>query len=193
MKIPKSKTFSMEPLIKLQNLQPSALDRRSSKTMVLEIMPQKPLDYQPVRNTRESPLKRIAQTTLLAKNLWQTSTKPDYNNVCSTTTSATISNLDVLMEKEDSEDQTEAIPDSTQGLSVGIFTREGTAMGTDLFSKMIITDIQTINMTIKAFVAEVAEDHYVATSTEFINKNKCNILYAPHDPLSTFPSVLIEV
>lgn len=45
----------------------------------------------------------------------------------------------------------------------------------------------------KALVPEAAEDHYVATPTEFINKNKCDVLYAPRNPLSTFPPVLIEV
>lgn len=48
-------------------------------------------------------------------------------------------------------------------------------------------------MLVKTLVPEAAEDHYAATPTEFINKNKCNVLYAPHNPLSTFPPVLIEV
>ncbi|CAO3667679.1 unnamed protein product [Rhizopus stolonifer] len=65
--------------------------------------------------------------------------------------------------------------------------------GTDLISKIILTDNQTINMLMKVLVPEVAEDHYVAAPTEFINKSKCNVLYTPHDPLSTFPSVFIEV
>ncbi|KAI8641165.1 hypothetical protein BD408DRAFT_433503 [Parasitella parasitica] len=65
--------------------------------------------------------------------------------------------------------------------------------GTDLISKMVLTDTQTINMLIKVLVPEVAEDHYAATPTEFINKNKCDVLYTPHDPLSAFPPVLIEV
>ncbi|CEG80372.1 hypothetical protein RMATCC62417_14722 [Rhizopus microsporus] len=115
----------MKPLIKLQGLQSSAVDRLSPKTMMLEIMPQMPLDHQPVYNTRESPLKRIEQTALLTKNLWQTS-----NNVCSTKSPTTISSMGILMEEEDSEDQTGVIPDSTQDFSVGVFTREGTAVGT---------------------------------------------------------------
>jgi hypothetical protein len=65
--------------------------------------------------------------------------------------------------------------------------------GTDLISKMVLTDNQAINILIKVLVPEVAEDHYVATPTEFINKNKCDVFYAPHDPLSTFPPVFIEV
>jgi hypothetical protein len=97
--------------------------------------------------------------------------------------------MDVIMEEEDSDDQTEDIPDSTQDLSVGIFTREGTVVGTDMISKMILT----INMVIKVLVPEMAEDHYVATPTELINKNKCNVLYDRQDPLSTFPPVLTEV
>lgn len=48
-------------------------------------------------------------------------------------------------------------------------------------------------MLIKVLVLEVAEDYYVATPTEFINKNKCDVLYAPHNPLSKFPPVFIEV
>lgn len=47
-------------------------------------------------------------------------------------------------------------------------------------------------MLMKVLVPEVTEDHYVATPTEFINKNKCDVLYAPHDPLSTFLPVFIE-
>lgn len=65
--------------------------------------------------------------------------------------------------------------------------------GTDLISKMVLTDNQGINMLIKVLVPEVAEDHYVAISMEFINKNKCDVFYAPHDPLSAFPPVFIEV
>ncbi|KAG1225569.1 hypothetical protein G6F35_003340 [Rhizopus arrhizus] len=65
--------------------------------------------------------------------------------------------------------------------------------GTDLISKMVLTDNQGINMLIKVLVPEVAEDHYVATPTQFINKNKCDVFYAPHDPLSAFPPVFIEV
>ncbi|KAG0735655.1 hypothetical protein G6F62_008531 [Rhizopus arrhizus] len=65
--------------------------------------------------------------------------------------------------------------------------------GTDLISKMVLTDNQGMNMLIKVLVPEVAEDHYVAISMEFINKNKCDVFYAPHDPLSAFPPVFIEV
>ncbi|GAA5808633.1 hypothetical protein MFLAVUS_002025 [Mucor flavus] len=65
--------------------------------------------------------------------------------------------------------------------------------GTDLISKMILTDNQVINTLMKTLVPEAAEDHYVAVPTEFINKNKCDVLYAPHNPLSTFPPVFIEV
>ncbi|CEJ01593.1 hypothetical protein RMCBS344292_15616 [Rhizopus microsporus] len=52
---------------------------------------------------KESHLKRIEQTTLLTKNLWQTSTKPDFSK------RLLYNNMDVLMEEEDSEDQTEII------------------------------------------------------------------------------------
>ncbi|KAG1183647.1 hypothetical protein G6F36_008292 [Rhizopus arrhizus] len=120
----------MKPLIKLPSLQRSGLDRLSSKTMMLETMPQKPLNYQPACNTRESSLKRIEQKTPLTKDLWQTSTKQDSNNVYSTTTPTTISNMDVLMEEEDIGEQTEVTPNLSQDLSVGIFTREGTDVGT---------------------------------------------------------------
>ncbi|KAG1561382.1 hypothetical protein G6F47_002260 [Rhizopus delemar] len=128
-RISKIKRSSMKPLIKLPSLQRSGLDRLSSKTMMLETMPQKPLNYQPACNTRESSLKRIEQKTPLTKDLWQTSTKQDSNNVYSTTTLTTISNMDVLMEEEDIGEQTEVTLDSTQDLSLGIFTREGTAVG----------------------------------------------------------------
>ncbi|KAG1039590.1 hypothetical protein G6F43_012466 [Rhizopus delemar] len=93
-------------------------------------MPQKLLNYQPACNTRESFLKRTEQKTPLTKNLWQTSTKQDFNNVYYTTTPTTITNMDVLMEEEDIGEPTEVTLDSTQDLSVGIFTREGTAVGT---------------------------------------------------------------
>ncbi|ORE08785.1 hypothetical protein BCV72DRAFT_322846, partial [Rhizopus microsporus var. microsporus] len=83
LRIPKTKKFSREPLIKLQGLHPSVLDMLSSKIMMLEIMSRKPLDYRPVCNTRESPLNRIEQTTLLTKNLWQIFNKPNSNSVCS--------------------------------------------------------------------------------------------------------------
>ncbi|GAA5799980.1 hypothetical protein HPULCUR_005401 [Helicostylum pulchrum] len=65
--------------------------------------------------------------------------------------------------------------------------------GTDLISRMVLNDNQSINMLIKVLVPEVEEDHYVATPTEFINRKKCDVLYAPHNPLSTFPPVFIEV
>ncbi|GAA5816294.1 hypothetical protein MFLAVUS_009820 [Mucor flavus] len=65
--------------------------------------------------------------------------------------------------------------------------------GTDLISKMVLTDNQAINMLIKVLVLEVAEDRYVVTPTEFINENEYDVLYAPHNPLSTFPPVFIEV
>ncbi|KAI7906025.1 uncharacterized protein BX663DRAFT_581158 [Cokeromyces recurvatus] len=45
----------------------------------------------------------------------------------------------------------------------------------------------------KVVVPGAAENHYVATPTEFINKNKYDVLYALHGPLSTYPLVFIEV
>lgn len=39
----------------------------------------------------------------------------------------------------------------------------------------------------KALVPEVAEDTYVSTPTEFITGKKCDVLYAPSNPLSSFP------
>lgn len=58
---------------------------------------------------------------------------------------------------------------------------------------MVSNDNQAIKMLIEVLVLEVEEDRYVATPTEFINKNKYDVLYAPHDPPSTFPPVFIEV
>lgn len=48
-------------------------------------------------------------------------------------------------------------------------------------------------MITKALLPEVARDHYVAAPTEFIDKSKCDVVYVPHDRLSTFPPILIEV
>lgn len=58
---------------------------------------------------------------------------------------------------------------------------------------MVLIDNQVIKMLMKYLVPEAAEDLYVAAPTEFVNKNKCDVLYAPHNPLSTFPPVFIEV
>ncbi|KAL4211507.1 hypothetical protein AB4K20DRAFT_1976633 [Rhizopus microsporus] len=47
--------------------------------------------------------------------------------------------------------------------------------GTDLISKLVLTDKQVINMLSKALVPEMAEDSY--------EKKKCDVLYTPCDPL----------
>jgi hypothetical protein len=50
---------------------------------------------------------------------------------------------------------------------------------TDLISKIILTDKQVISMLVKALVPEVAEDRYIATPTELMNKTKCDVFYEP--------------
>lgn len=40
---------------------------------------------------------------------------------------------------------------------------------------------------------EAAEDSYVSVPTEFITGKKCDVLYAPSNPLSSFPPILVEV
>lgn len=44
--------------------------------------------------------------------------------------------------------------------------------GTDLISKLVLTDKQVINMLSKALVPEMAEDSYVSAPTEFITGKK---------------------
>lgn len=65
--------------------------------------------------------------------------------------------------------------------------------GTDLISKLVLTDTQVIIALSKALVPEAAEGNYVSAPMEFITNKKCDVLYAPHDPLSSFPLVLVEV
>ncbi|KAI8082497.1 uncharacterized protein B0P05DRAFT_468148, partial [Gilbertella persicaria] len=36
-------------------------------------------------------------------------------------------------------------------------------------------------------------DSYVSVPIEFINGKKCDVLYAPSNPLSSFPPILVEV
>ena len=65
--------------------------------------------------------------------------------------------------------------------------------GTDLLSKMVLTDSMTVEMITRVLVPDVSEKHYVSQQTEFMNKNKCDVLYAPHDPLSIYLPIFIEV
>ncbi|KAG1043524.1 hypothetical protein G6F43_011634 [Rhizopus delemar] len=65
--------------------------------------------------------------------------------------------------------------------------------GTDVISKLILTDKQVINVLSNVLVPEAAEDSYFPASTEFITGKKCDVLYAPRDPLSSFLPILIEI
>ncbi|KAG1054441.1 hypothetical protein G6F43_003553 [Rhizopus delemar] len=65
--------------------------------------------------------------------------------------------------------------------------------GTDLISKLVLNDTQVMNVLSKALVPEAAEDSYASAPTEFITGRKCDVLYAPRDPLSSFPPILVEV
>ena len=64
--------------------------------------------------------------------------------------------------------------------------------GTDLISKLVLTDTQVIIALLKALVPEAAEDSYVLVPTEFITGKKYDVLYAPSNPLSSFPPILVE-
>lgn len=50
-----------------------------------------------------------------------------------------------------------------------------------------------INVLSNILVPEAAEDSYFPASTEFITGKKCDVLYAPRDPLSSFLPILIEI
>lgn len=55
--------------------------------------------------------------------------------------------------------------------------------GTNLISKLILTDTQVIIALLKTLVPEAAKDSYASVPTEFITGGKCNVLYAPPNPL----------
>lgn len=63
--------------------------------------------------------------------------------------------------------------------------------GTDLISKIVLTDQRVINAVIMSLV-EAPENTYTAAPTEFINKSKCDVLYISND-ISAFPPIIIEV
>lgn len=50
-----------------------------------------------------------------------------------------------------------------------------------------------IDMIAEALLPEVSRGHYTLISTEFLNKSKCDVIYAPHNPFSNSPPILIEV
>ncbi|KAG1141402.1 hypothetical protein G6F37_006930 [Rhizopus arrhizus] len=54
--------------------------------------------------------------------------------------------------------------------------------GTDLISKLVLTDKQVINMLLKALVPEAAEDNYVSAPTEFITKKNAMFSMLPAIP-----------
>ncbi|KAI8977681.1 hypothetical protein BDF20DRAFT_800633, partial [Mycotypha africana] len=45
----------------------------------------------------------------------------------------------------------------------------------------------------KALMPAAADDSYVAVPTEFITGRKCDDLYAPSNPLSSFPPIVVEM
>ncbi|KAG0749666.1 hypothetical protein G6F16_004842 [Rhizopus arrhizus] len=64
--------------------------------------------------------------------------------------------------------------------------------GSDLISKVVLTDTRIINIISKSLV-NASEDQYTAAQNEFLNKCACDVLYLPKAIDSEYPPIIIEV